>query len=190
MPLFEVSICLMGFDWPNFGCRKFSENDSNNKEIKNEKRKLSVLNTPNLFSGPYWRLLTVAVGNLTLAVSTGAIYSWQLEGCWLVCQAEQCGDAERCGWGSGWAITGMQHQASWYHLSVQWHSPQSHTCLKGIGLRVFKGSEFDWFNKRLFLPAFNLFTRARKHVAICSGERARDLPLGIWHGKNSPKIKE
>ncbi|TNN68684.1 hypothetical protein EYF80_021093 [Liparis tanakae] len=76
-------------------------------------------------------------------MSEEPIYSWELEGRWPACQAEQCGDAERCGWGSGSTITGTQHRASWYHLSVQRHSPQSRTCLKGIGLRGFKGFVFE-----------------------------------------------
>lgn len=143
-----------------------------------------------------WWSLTVSVRNLTLAMSTEPICSCELEGCWLVCQAEHCSDAEQCGWGSGWAITTAQHQASWYHLSVQWHSPLSHTCFKGIGFRVFAGfvSAHVWVREcgsmrdRACQPL--IYSPEPWNMLQSAPKRARDLPLGIWHGKNSPKIKE
>lgn len=140
----------------------------------------------------YWCPLTAVVRDTTVAMSTEAIHSWELKGRWLVCQAEQCGDAEHCGRSSGRAIAGTQHQGSWYHLSVQRRRPQSHASSKGVGLRAFKGFMSVWvwecgLNGRTSFPAFNLFSRARKHVAICSCERQKTFLSVFWHGKTVPK---
>lgn len=72
--------------------------------------------------------------------------------------------------------------ASWYHLSVQWRSAQSHACLKSIGLCL---SMRAWFNKRWSSPAFNLFTRALKHVAIRSCKRSKPSTLHLTWKKQS-----
>lgn len=174
--------------WSKLG-DNFPKNDFP-EEIKNDK--FSFEHIP---VHVCWWSLTVSVRNLTLAMSTEPICSCELGGCWLVCQAEHCSDAEQCGWGSGWAITTAQHQASWYHLSVQWHSPLSHTCFKGIGFRVFAGfvsahvwvrecgSMRDWACQPL------IYSPEPWNMLQSAPERARDLPLGIWHGKKQSQNK-
>lgn len=140
---------------------------------------------------PLWWPLTVAVRILTLTVSKEAICSWELGGWWLVCQDEQCSDAEHCGWGSGWAITGMQHQTSWYHLSVHWQSARSKKCLKGkgVGLKVCEGFVclYVWLRewKKERKKNTTELTGLQPWNMLQSFLNEWETTLTNWHGKNT-----
>lgn len=75
------------------------------------------------------------------------------------------------------------------HLSVRRRRRRPHS---REGLRAFEGvlclNTRPWLNKRSSPPAFNLFTRA-PDMLQSAPVRVGNLPLCIWHGKNSPKIK-
>lgn len=111
----------------------------------------------------------MAARNMTFSVSKETNYSWELGGWARECQAKQCRDAERCGWSSGWAVTATQHQTSWYHLSVQWHSLQRQACSK------------DWAHQPL------IFSPKPWKMLQRSAGRVRDLPPTVLIRINVPK---
>lgn len=131
----------------------------------------------------YWCPLNVAARNATLALFLGAgrlvarVSSRAAWWCWAL-------------WMGLWVSHHRDATPGFLkHLSVQWHGPQSHVWRIYCGFHIewkvfFSVCVWEYISKnRSSSPAFNLFTRAHKHVAIGSCESYKPSSLHLTQKK-------